>query len=192
VIDLKVPYVEQQHDYDCWLAALTMVVWYRRGNATAPVGHPAVLSAGEKRHEERQEVERLHDLPADDPNKINDWERKSRLKLLPWRGLNENEYVDLAQFNGLSAAPLPARDLFAKTGGWTSAQLDSALNDHGPLWCATSGAGFYGHAVVVKGVNAQGQVIVHDPRAGENLVWELSRFNDWLTWTPHCVLYLPA
>lgn len=191
MIELEVPYVEQSHDYDCWLAALTMVARYRRGDAV-PFGHPAVLSAGEERHRERQEVERLHDLPPDDPNKITDLERRTRLKALPWRGLNENEYVQLAEFNRLAAPPLPDRDRLAKTGGWTSAQLESLLNEHGPLWCATSGAGQYGHVVVVTGVNDRGQVIVHDPRAGENLPWELTRFNDWVTWTTHCVMHLPA
>lgn len=71
------------------------------------------------------------------------------------RGLNANEFIQLAKAVGLKPLP-PINQSF----NWT--YLDAALKTYGPLWAAGYWNG-YPHIIVITGVDAGGKVFVNDP-----------------------------
>ena len=184
VIDLNVPFNQQSFEFDCWYASLRMLVKFRDGVNAEPNGHPVAELAGMARQSERTGVR--EDTVRQQINPATYTVRK-QLQLIPSRGLKQDEFDDLAGFNGLVAPKLPPRDVNAKTGGWTADQLESLLRLHGPLWCALG----YGHIVVLKGINAHGQAVVHDPQGNANTPYDIPNFNNLLTWRQNSVMFLP-
>lgn len=171
---LDVPFVRQEGEYDCWLAALRMIWKYRHGVAAEPPGHPAALQRGRDRDVERRLVK--------DNAALDQLDRRYALQKLPPIGLPKAGFGELARLNGLVAAELPPRD-----PGWSAAQLKALLTAHGPLWCALD----FFHIIVVHGVDAAGQLVVNDPQAAApSSVYPLFGFNDTLAWTQNCVLHL--
>jgi hypothetical protein len=185
VIDLNVPFIKQSFEFDCWYASLRMLVKFREGATAEPAGHPTAELAGMTRQSERTGIREEAKREKVNPGS---YAVRSKLTPLPSRGLNEVEFDELAGYNGLTAPVLPPRDTQAKTGGWTSDQLESLLRIHGPLWCAFG----YGHIAVLKGVDAQGQAIVHDPQGKADTPYPIANFNNLLTWRPNCVMFLPG
>jgi hypothetical protein len=185
VIDLKVPFIKQSFEFDCWYASLRMLVKFRDGDDAEPVAHPDAELEGMTRQSERTAIREDAKRQGLNPAA---YAVRSKLNPLPSRGLKEAEFTQLAGYNGLVAPMLPPRDTQAKTGGWTSGQLESLLRIHGPLWCAFG----YGHIVVLKGIDDKGRAIVHDPQGKADTPYPLDNFNNLLTWQPNCVMYLPA
>ena len=77
--------------------------------------------------------------------------------------------------------------VLASNRNWTAADLERALGDFGPLWCA----GFWygpGHVVVVTGVEGD-TVHINDPDGGRAKTGTLAWFNQSLgkMW-PDCML----
>lgn len=177
MIDLPVNYIEQPENHLCWYTALKMIVEYRHGAGAEFVGHPVALEAGAAQARKRAEIQ-----AGEAQNGVS--ATRTALRNEPLRGLRDDETADLARFNGMQEPATPA-------GGWTSASIEQALRDHGPLWCGIqhSGASTM-HVVVVKGVNAAGKVLLHDPQNGPNLPWEVANFTKRLLGLPNTILYL--
>ncbi|MGH3850252.1 MAG: papain-like cysteine protease family protein, partial [Pseudonocardiaceae bacterium] len=148
-------------------------------------GHPTAEVEGVTRQSERTEIREDAKRQGAHPGSYG---VRQKLKPFPSRGLKQDEFDQLAGHNGLTAPLLPPRDTKAATGGWTSAQLESLMRIHGPLWCAFG----YGHIVVLKGIDDQGQAIVHDPQGKPDTPYPMGNFNNLLTWQPNGVMYLPA
>ncbi|WP_410616569.1 papain-like cysteine protease family protein [Amycolatopsis sp. lyj-109] len=179
MIDIPVTYIAQPDEHLCWYTALQMIVEYRRGAEAAVVGHPAALTQGAAQSLVRAGI-RAQQV------QIGISATRKALSRQPPRGLEDGETAEMAQLNGMREAATPA-------GGWTAASLEQALRDHGPLWCAIQhDLAATQHVVVVKGVNAAGQVVLHDPQFGPNLPWEVPNFTKRLLTLPNSVLYLPA
>jgi hypothetical protein len=191
MFDLNVQFVRQTFEFDCWYASLRMLVKYRRGLNAEPVGHPEAELQGMLRDSQRTVVK-------EDARRqgiaVGSYGVRRQLQQRPPRGLAQAEFQELAGYNGLVAPNLPPPYVpppdgaVGGTGGFTSNQLESLMRIHGPLWCAFG----YGHIVVAKGVDAQGDVLVHDPQAAANTVYPIANFNRLLTWQPNCVMFLPA
>ncbi len=184
MIDLNVPFVKQSFEFDCWYASLRMLVKFRYGAGAEPNGHPVAELAGMTQQSKRTDVRAQAVRQGIDPVT---YTVRKKLALVPSRGLKSEEFDDLAGYNGLVAPKLPMRDTGTNTGGWTSDQLESLLRLHGPLWCAFG----YGHITVLKGIDAQGRAIVHDPQGNADTPYPLDNFNNLLTWQPNCVMFLP-
>ncbi len=184
VIDLEVPFLKQSYEFDCWFASLRMLVKFRDGANAEPVGHPTAELEGVTRQSKRTAVREKGKSEGLDPRS---YAVRSKLELDPSRGLNADEFTQLAGYNGLAAPLLPPRDTRAATGGWTSDQLESLLRIHGPLWCAFG----YGHIAVLKGIDTQGNAIVHDPQGKPDTPYSMNNFNRLLTWQPNSIMYLP-
>src|SRR5689334_12494143 len=129
MIDLPVEFIWQESDSDCWYASLALLVRYHRAANATFIGFPAVRAEGIARNQARKAVRE-----AEDRGEITGYEEREQLKALPLRGLNVDEFPEFARLNGLVAPPLPERDKLRGTGGWTGAQLEKLLRDHGPLW----------------------------------------------------------
>ncbi len=183
MIDLVVPYVEQESISECWHASLQMVVEFHRGPGAAFTGHPRVRLAGVERNAQRLAV-----AEQEERGEISPLQERDQLAALPLRGLDDDEFAELAALNDLVAPPLPAR------GTASSAWVEGLLRAHGPLWCAITyrpGAP-RGHIVVLRGVDATGSVVLHDPQHGPDLTWGIGVFNERLLWKPNCLMHLRA
>ncbi|MEU0532883.1 papain-like cysteine protease family protein [Amycolatopsis tolypomycina] len=179
MIDLPVNYIRQPEQHLCWYTSLRMIFEYRRGAGVEVVGHVKALAEGQAQAAKRAAIEANR-------GEAGDYETRRALRNEPPRGLADDETAELAEVNGM-------RDLDTPSAGWTSDLLERALRDHGPLWCAIEHAGAATkHVVVAKGVNAAGQVVLHDPQFGPNLPWEVANFTKRLLKLPHSLLYLPA
>ncbi|WP_216901694.1 papain-like cysteine protease family protein [Nocardia alni] len=176
MIDLNLPFIPQSFEFDCWYAALRMLVKFR-DPAAEPVAHPTAelegMRAQSQRTGVREEAIRQGDHPA------SYWVRK---QLAPNRGLKQEEFQELAGYNGLVSPKLPPNP-----PGWTSDQLESLMRIHGPLWCAFG----YGHIVVIKGINAAGQAIIHDPQGNANTLYPIANVNNLMVWEPNAIMFLP-
>ncbi|WP_206789183.1 papain-like cysteine protease family protein [Amycolatopsis sp. MtRt-6] len=179
MIDLPVGYIEQPEQHLCWYTALRMIFEYRRGVGTAVVGHAKALAEGRAQAAKRAAIEAKRGEAGVSAT-------RKALSREPPRGLADDETTELAEANGM-------RELVTPEGGWTSASLEQALREHGPLWCAVQHDGAATkHVVVAKGVNEAGQVLLHDPKFGPNLPWEVVNFNKRLLTVSHSLLYLPG
>ncbi len=186
MFDLAVPFIRQTAGFDCWYAALRMLVKFRHGPTAEPLGHPTAEYEGMIRQSAREAIK---DQGPRGTGALSDRQVMEQLKLSPSRGLSQAEFDELAGYNGLAAPILPPYDGIAKTGGWTTARLEALLRVHGPLWCALG----YRHIVVIKGIDAQDQVLVHDPQNDHpDEPYPVRNINNLLTWTANCVMYLPA
>lgn len=185
MIDLNVTFIKQSFEFDCWYASLRMLVKFRDGANAEPVAHPTAELAGmtqqSKRTAIREEAKRSGDHPMS-------YGVRKQVERHPKRGLNKDEFAGLAGYNGLAVPLMPPRDTNARTGGFTSDQLESLLRIHGPLWCALG----YGHIVVLKGIDAQGRAVVHDPQGKADTLHAIGDFNNQLAWDVDCVMFLPA
>lgn len=184
MINLNVQFIPQTFEYDCWYASLRMLVKFRWGPNAEPVGHPMAAMEGMLQQSIRTAVREDAQRQGIHPSAY-----QVRKQLPPSRGLRQDEFQQLAGYNGLAAPLLPPRyNQQAGTGGFSGNQLESLLRIHGPLWCALG----YGHIVVAKGVDAQGNVIIHDPQGQANTPYPVNNFNNLLTWQPNCVMFLPS
>lgn len=181
---LQVTYIAQTGDYDCWHAALRMVYKFRHGQQAEPPGHGALVQ-GQQRDQERRNV-RLQF-----PNSA--YLQRKALRDLPPRGLNMDEFEEMAGQNQL-AAPLFLQSFkeLRDQGGLSAQRVEELLNLHGPLWCARVIGGGYPHVVVVIGVNDRGEIVFHDPQVGASLTQSVEMFNKDMAWGPFCLLYMPA
>jgi hypothetical protein len=135
--DLNVPYIAQNFEFDCWYASLRMIVKFRNGPGAEPMGYEtaelAGMTAQSSRDAKRVELVQSGMQPGS-------YGYRKELAKVPRRGLNANEFIPMAQRNGLVAPMMPGG------GGFTYNQYDGLLSVHGPLWCAVG----YGHIVVAE------------------------------------------
>ncbi|WP_232664460.1 papain-like cysteine protease family protein [Pseudonocardia sp. TRM90224] len=172
-VNLKVPFIQQNGSFDCWHASLRMLFAFRDGPDGDVPGYPKVLEAGQRREAERKQV---------GVSGLDEIGRRWALKKLPPMGLPASEFATLAKLNGLAPVDLPDRDV-----GFTSDQVADLVTAHGPLWCALG----YFHVVVIKGVDAEGHILVHDPQGGPDKPYTVQGFNQNFAWTKNAIMYLP-
>ncbi len=184
MFNLNVPYIRQSYEFDCWLAALRMVVKFRRGANAEPAVHPAA-QAGQARQSLRDSIRQQAVADGLTPGS---YDFRARLKPFPPRGLNLNEFQAMAGLNGLVSPLMPESYKSNQAAGWTSARLETLMRLHGPLWCAFG----YGHIVVLKGVDANGDLLIHNPQGGPDEAYPIANFNNLLDWGPFCLMYMPA
>jgi ABC-type bacteriocin/lantibiotic exporter with double-glycine peptidase domain len=185
MINLNVPYIAQNYEFDCWFAALRMIVKFRYGQNAEPVGHPAAALEGLSRQSKRDAIKARATAEGIAPGS---YEYRQRLKLYPPRGINLAEFQQLAGHNGLVAPLLPQSYKTNQAAGWTGDRLETLLRLHGPIWCAFG----YGHIVVLKGIAANGDTIVHNPQGNADEAYPIANFNNLLDWGPFCIMYMPA
>ena len=174
---IKVPDIRQSSDYTCWWASLRMVLAVREPGR-ALTGHPRALSKGWKR--ERKYLAEFERRRIRSPNSAHFMARK----LYPKVGLNDRQFSELAEGNGLRPVPTRLGDR------WTPQELEGLLRHYGPLWCAINRGGS-GHVVVVCGIDSTDQVEVMDPERGR-VLWHIDMFNGLLSPSPHALLYAPG
>ena len=105
-------------------------------------------------------------------------------KWVPNKGLPVNEFIRLAEAEGLKPILTPQNDL-------TTQQLETMLRTCGPIWCAGAWDGV-GHVVVLTGIDGQ-TVYINDPSPykkarQETLAW----FNQKRWRFPKCMMFMPA
>jgi hypothetical protein len=89
--------------------------------------------------------------------------------------LSQHHHKILAQREKLE--PVPNCEI---THRYTSDELEDLLRKRGPIflyWTKTHGAGRYGHASVIIGVDSAG-IIYHDPENAPNSKMSISKFNN--------------
>lgn len=175
-VDLtKVPYFKQSYEFDCWYAALRMVV-----KTYFPDAEPASLQEAE--FEGMKSQSKRDEIWAKDQSSMT--KRRQLGENLP-RGLNLTEVPALAKRNGLTAVPSPSTQQFSYS------ELATLLQAKGPLWCVYSSPSL--HAIVLKG-SMSDHLLVHDPQLGEtsgkNMQVKIEMFNQRLNWTSESVFYL--
>jgi ABC-type bacteriocin/lantibiotic exporter with double-glycine peptidase domain len=99
-------------------------------------------------------------------------------------GINLNDFIRLAQAEGLKSIRSPASDL-------TENQLETFLRNDGPIWCAGRWDGVP-HIVVLTGVEG-GNVYINDPsptkrKRTETLAWFNQKLDNHV---PNCMMYMP-
>lgn len=187
MVNYNIPHIAQNFEFDCWYAALRMIVKFRNGNAAEPIGLEAAETAGMERQSLRDGMRNQMHARGENPGA---YQNRRQLQQVPPIGLRPDQFTALAQRNGLVAPLLPPPP--AQGGGFTFERLDALLRVHGPLWCAFG----YGHIVVLKGA-VQGPVVgtlyVHDPQGGANHPYTDAQFNNLLAWdVPNCLMFLPG
>jgi len=177
--DLNVPYIAQNFEFDCWYASLRMIVKFRNGPGAEPMGYETAELAGMTAQSAR-DSKRIELVQSG--LQSGSYGYRKELAKIPRRGLNANEFIPMAQRNGLVAPMMPGG------GGFTYNQYDGLLSVHGPLWCAVG----YGHIVVLKGT-VLGGLLVHDPQGGANQPYPVANFNNLIAWdTPNSIMFLPG
>jgi ABC-type bacteriocin/lantibiotic exporter with double-glycine peptidase domain len=99
-------------------------------------------------------------------------------------GINLNDFIRLAQAEGLKSIMAPA-------GNLTEQQLEVFLRNNGPLWCAGQWDGFP-HIVVLTGVE-NGNVYINDPNPAkgervETIAWFNQKLDNHVA---NCLMYKP-
>jgi len=99
-------------------------------------------------------------------------------------GINLNDFIRLAQAEGLKSIRSPASAL-------TEQQLEVFLRNYGPIWCAGRWDGVP-HIIVLTGVE-QGSVYINDPNPAkgkrvENLAWFNQKLDNHVQ---NCMMYKP-
>src|SRR5579864_8197912 len=126
MVDLNVVYIAQQYDFDCWYAALRMLVKFRVGPTAEPIGFEIAETEGMTQQSLRDNFRRQAVAQGLNP--------RAGAVQYPPRGLNANEFVPFARRNGLVSPMLPPfYEDQTKTGGWTLPVLETLLRMHGPL-----------------------------------------------------------
>ncbi|WNO10042.1 papain-like cysteine protease family protein [Teredinibacter sp. KSP-S5-2] len=99
-------------------------------------------------------------------------------------GINLNDFIRLAQAEGLQSVKSPTSNL-------TEQQLEVLLRNYGPIWCAGRWDGVP-HIVVLTGVE-NGQVYINDPNPAkgkrvETLTWFNQKLDNHVA---NCMMYKP-
>jgi len=183
MVDLNVQHIAQNFEFDCWYAALRMIVKFRYGANAEPVGLEVAEVSGMERQSLRDAMRRDMQQRGESPGA---YANRRELGRVPPIGLRPDQFILLAQRNGLVSPLLPPSP--AHGGGFTYNQLETLLQLHGPLWCAFG----YGHIVVLKGA-VMSTLLIHDPQGGANHAHTIAEFNNLLAWdTPDCIMFLPG
>ena|SRR5579864_4469885 len=111
MVDLNVDYIAQQYDFDCWYAALRMLVKFRVGPTAEPIGYEIAETEGMTQQSLRDNFRCqavAHGLNA-----------RAGTVQYPPRGLNANEFVPSAQRTGLVhlCCPLSTKITRKQVGG---------------------------------------------------------------------------
>lgn len=147
-----------------------MLMKHHKGSDFEPVGHPKAVAEGQKVEE------RLQGLLAGVTDRQG---RRTIIGKNNPRGLAPGEFGELAAYNGLVIA-----EPSDSSGQWTVGQLRDLVAVHGPLWCALDVM----HVVIVKGIAADGHILVDDPQKRPDMEFEIDGFNKMI----YRVLYFPA